>query len=77
MNRKMIGEAIHIRVSDSHETWKCADQELERQIHKSHQTNLGLHQYMKYTDKFSDIVAGAGRRSSKHQSINSSFISRP
>jgi hypothetical protein len=38
MNRKMIGEAINIRVSDkkiksdSHETWKCADPELERQI---------------------------------------------
>ena len=32
MNRKMIGEAIYIRVSDSHEMWKCADQELERQI---------------------------------------------
>ena len=34
----MIGEAIYIRVSDkkikfdSHETWKCADQELEGQI---------------------------------------------
>jgi hypothetical protein len=31
MNRKMIGEAIYIRVSDkkikfdSHETWKCAE----------------------------------------------------
>ena len=25
MNRKMIGEAIYIRVSDSHETWKCDD----------------------------------------------------
>ena len=38
MNRKMIGEAIYIRVSDrkkksdSHQTWKCADPELERQI---------------------------------------------
>jgi hypothetical protein len=38
LNRKMIGEAIYIRVSDkkikcdSHETWKCADPELERQI---------------------------------------------
>jgi hypothetical protein len=38
MNRKMIGEAIYIRVSDSkkksdsHETWKCADPELEKQI---------------------------------------------
>jgi hypothetical protein len=38
MNRKMIGEAIYIRVSDkkiktdSHETWKCDDPELERQI---------------------------------------------
>jgi hypothetical protein len=35
MNRKMIGEAIYIRASDnkiksnSHETWKCADPELE------------------------------------------------
>ena len=33
----MIGKAIYIRVSDrkksdSHKTWKCADQELERQI---------------------------------------------
>jgi hypothetical protein len=38
MNRKMIGEAINIRVSDkkiksdSHETWKCVDAELQRQI---------------------------------------------
>ena len=37
MNRKMIGEAIYIRFmiekkSDSHETWKCADPELEKQI---------------------------------------------
>jgi hypothetical protein len=32
-NRKMIAEAIYIRVSNSHKTWKCADQELERQIH--------------------------------------------
>jgi hypothetical protein len=36
MNRKMIGEAIYIRVSkiksDSHRTWKCADTELQRQI---------------------------------------------
>ena len=38
MNRKMIDEAIYTRVSDkkiksdSHETWKCADPELERQI---------------------------------------------
>jgi hypothetical protein len=36
MNRKMIGEAIYIRVSDSkiksdsHEMWKCADPVLER-----------------------------------------------
>ena len=30
MNRKMIGEEIYIRVSDSHETWKCADPELEK-----------------------------------------------
>jgi hypothetical protein len=36
MNRKMIGEAIYIRVSDkkiksdSHETWKCADAELQQ-----------------------------------------------
>ena len=40
MNRKMIGEAIYIRVSDrkmksdSHKTWKCADQALERQIRR-------------------------------------------
>ena len=32
MNRKMIGEAIYIRVSDRNETWKCADPELEKQI---------------------------------------------
>jgi hypothetical protein len=32
MNRKMIGEAIYIRVSDSHEMWKCADPELKKQI---------------------------------------------
>ena len=38
MNRKIIGEAIYIRVSDrkiksdSHETWKCVDPELEWQI---------------------------------------------
>ena len=29
----MIGEAIYIRVSDSHETWKCAKAELHGQIH--------------------------------------------
>jgi hypothetical protein len=39
MNRKMIGEAIYIRVSDrksisdSQETWKCAEPKLEWQIH--------------------------------------------
>ena len=38
MNRKMIGEAIYIRVSDikiksdNHETWKCAETKLVRQI---------------------------------------------
>ena len=33
MNRKMIGEAIYYK-SDSHETWKCVDPELERKIRR-------------------------------------------
>ena len=42
MNRKIIGEAIYIRVldrklkSDSHKMWKCATAEMDRKIRCFH-----------------------------------------